>query len=98
MSEQHDGGGPAFVIPAGGAFDNGMTLLDHFAGQALVGLLAYSPTDDSLGYFGECEGLEKAQVKRMAADCYLLAEAMVAEKRRREGGATCSTTVSRSVN
>lgn len=94
MSEKHDDGGPASSIILGENKDqgfiefSGMTLLDHFAGQALVGLLAYSPTDDSLGYFSECEGIETAHANRMAKDCYMLAAAMIAEKRRREGGAT----------
>ncbi len=53
----------------------GMSLLDHFAGQALVGLLAGDvggPGDDR--YFSE-------HLAETAGDAYAIAQAMLAEKR-----------------
>lgn len=67
-------GGPAFPVPVDGAtdgrtHDGGMTLLDWFAGQALVGLVSESGRYDAAG---------------AALDAYDLATAMLAEKSRRE--------------
>ena len=67
----HDDGGPAY--PAGQY--EGMTLLDAFAMQAMVGILR------------NLEGLRPDDIPLMASDAYGIAAAMVAEKRRREGGA-----------
>ena len=57
-----------------------MTLLDHFAGQALVGL--------ACGYFenkhlGEAPQGSDAR-ENMAVASYLVAEKMIEEKRKRE--------------
>jgi len=75
VGEQHDSGGQAFPLSEfPGVTNDGMTLLDWFAGQALAGLAA------------EPE-LSSERVAEIAYDC---AERMVAEKRRREadgGGA-----------
>ena len=49
--------------------NDGMTLLDYFAGQVL------SQKDD----------INMSEIKQLAQDCYEIAEAMVAEKHRREG-------------
>lgn len=71
-----DNGGPAFPVAfkefngAGDLCDfytNGMTLLDWFAGQALM-------------RFEQ----EYHEYEAMAKDCYDIATAMLAEKRRRE--------------
>lgn len=81
MTERHDDGGPAFPVLsdfapngqliAGGCY--GMTLLDYFAGQALAGIFA-------------ADGALDLKVSEIAADCYGLAAAMLAERRRREAG------------
>lgn len=72
-----DNGGPAFARPDV-QFQNydveigspGMSLLDYFAGCVLTGPLAH-------------EGLQM-QDTQIAAEVYGIADAMVAEKRRRE--------------
>ena len=77
-------GGPAF--PADGLVDEatgehlfgasqGMTLLDWYAGQALVSV--------SLSY--QAAKQTHASLEDVAGDAYMLAEAMLAEKARREG-------------
>ena len=77
MADTNDDGGPAFPLPKA-AFPvitekppqvAGMTLLDYFAGQAMQILLAKHP---------ECTDEHIAQC------AYMLAAAMIAEKRRRE--------------
>lgn len=82
MSKQ-DIGGSAFPVVLDGANDyaDGMTLLDWFAGQALVGVM-----------YG-VEGVGSMTPERRAeawADVaqlvYEVAAAMVAEKRKREAG------------
>lgn len=86
MNEQNtqiDDGGPAFAS-VGEGFGNpnystpGMTLLDYFAGQvvgsAYVDFLATTNP--------------KHAETRIAKQAYQVAEAMIAEKRRREGGAS----------
>ena len=69
-------GGPAFPVPADGATDGrthdaGMTLLDWYAGQALQ---------------GRAHRFDNPHERRdlLAQDCYDIAEAMLAEKARRE--------------
>jgi len=61
---------PDSSLVTGGAYA-GMTLLDYFAGQAMQILLAKHP---------ECTDEHIAQC------AYMLADAMIAEKRRRESG------------
>ena len=84
MSEKHDDGGPAFVIPAGGALADGMTLLDWFANGFRSDAMhcAVNSMDDE----------EQQSFPQLAATaskyCYEFSAAMIAEKRRRERGAT----------
>lgn len=60
----------------------GMTLLDHFAGQALAG---WSESHHRMNPFPDCDApLHYAD--GMARVAYNIAAAMLAEKRRREGG------------
>ena len=92
MTKPEITGGPAYPISrahfaqAGEMLSSdwvsGMTLLDYFAGQALASLDAAT-----------CVAmLEQAQARQitpehsMALYCYDIAEAMIAEKRRREAG------------
>ena len=74
----HDDGGPAF--PFAGVegvwpAKEGMSLWDWFAGQALAGLIA--------GKWCVVESDDKT-----AETAYRMADAMISEKRRREGGAS----------
>lgn len=64
-----DDGGPAFPGPReDGLLSPGMSLRDWFAGQALAGSVA------DRDYMGNNSSQD------IALDCYLLAEAMVAER------------------
>lgn len=79
MSEKIDTGGYAFPFsPTGSDSEqNGLTLLDYFAAKAMNGLLSrecYKTNGDTI------------TAKPVAKDAYILAEAMLAEKRRIEGG------------
>ena len=70
-------GGPAFPMamdssPDGPAFQNeGMTLRDYFAGQALVAIIGL---ESGASLNGEC------------SDAYLYADAMLAERDKEEKG------------
>lgn len=83
-SKKIDDGGHAFPVCFEGGqnsgeqpyFHEGMSLRDWFAGQALVGQLAFSPPDDPYNKFHEPE-----DVARM---CYQFADAFLAA---RKGGA-----------
>jgi len=75
MSDQHDDGGPAY--PTLSTCRLGMTLLDWFAGQTVAGLNA-------------CESNAAESHHALAQMAYDQAEAMIAEKRRRERG--CNVT------
>lgn len=75
MSTTKDDGGPAFPIPYGEGhrddagkhiYTDGMSLRDHFAAQALAGMLADPDCNPS--------------AKILAADCYEIADAMLAER------------------
>ncbi len=84
MSDKIDTGGFAFArqgsrvdfgdgwIPS----QDGMTLLDYFAAKAMTGMIDYAGTH--IGTDGAHE--------RLARRCYEIAQAMLAEKRRIEGG------------
>lgn len=75
MATNQNDGGPAFPTKAteNFGFDSlGMSLLDWFAGQALEGYIAWSPSDAYQG-----------SPKDSAAFAYTMAEAMIAEKQRR---------------
>jgi hypothetical protein len=84
MSKTNDGG-PAFARPgfeselAGrdydGAPQSGMTLLDYFAGQALAGLLAFSPKGSRAD--------DQYERGVAAEEAYDYAEAMVREREKR---------------
>lgn len=84
MSEDKkiDWGGPAFPELGNVGYksdwqsENGMTLRDWFAGQALGGQLAFSP-HDSFGKYN--------QPDEVAAACYRFADAMIAV---RNGGSS----------
>lgn len=83
-------GGPAFPVPVDGATDGrthdaGMTLLDWFAGQALAGLISKLPVIDQTEQFGIKVADKIAYNSDVACSCYALADAMLAEKARREG-------------
>ena len=75
-------GGPAFPRPHspnphGGEDDGpweGMTLRDHFAGQALAGMWAH--------YFSSEATESDMSLSDMADDCYRMADAMLAERDR----------------
>lgn len=83
MSEPIDDGGPAF--PQGSpemCMDGqpckdtqGMTLRDHFAGQALAGMMAFSAREDST----DPADWPKAH---MATGAYAYADAMLAESKK----------------
>lgn len=83
-------GGPAFPHtdlnqPLKSPAITGMTMLDWFAGQALVGWLAGPCQGDVLDDY-DANTEEFAQHQKLVAEtCYGYAESMVAEKRRREG-------------
>lgn len=66
-----DTGGAAFPDPTGSIGYGGMTYLDFMAGLALTGLSANQSMDD-------------ATVEKMAEIAFEQADAMLAEKRRRE--------------
>lgn len=77
----HDNGGPAFPMPSGPEprqattthYNEGQTLLDHFAGLAMQVILHHiSPANALHG-----DGV-------VARTAYTVDEAMIAEKRRRE--------------
>lgn len=85
-SPKFDDGGPAFPHPinkhaAGFQYKvvDGMSLLDHFAGQALAGDLASQ--SEHTGFY-ESESASSA----LASRCYRIAAAMLAERRRLMGG------------
>jgi hypothetical protein len=77
---KRDDGGPAFPVPKldedheiCGVF-NGLSLRDHFAGQALAGLCA-NP--------GTSAGTDQAAFNNIAAKaCYMLADAMLAARQK----------------
>lgn len=76
---KHDDGGPAYPVSVPADWHEkhgGMSLLDAFAGQVMVGILR------------NLEGLRPDDIPLMASDAYGIADAMIAEKRRREGGDT----------
>ena len=70
---QHQDGGPAFPRPEGELHDeqDGMSLLDWFAGKALAGDMAGN-NDEGVVDNG----------RRLAAYCYRVGRAMIAERNR----------------
>ena len=69
----------AKTFDTGGRFENA-TLLDWFAGQVLNAVYA------ATGHNDPDSPTTREFAERMAFDCYLVADAMIAEKRRRESG------------
>lgn len=82
MSEQANtdrDGGPVFPETSGEPW-TGMSLRDYMAGQALTGILAYSPTDSPNG-----DAHTNCTYYGVAEMAYGYADAMIAE-RKKEGG------------
>lgn len=75
ITQHHKQGGYVHPIVGSGYAIPGMTLLDYFAGEAMI--TAYS----SSSLVTDADNLPEV----LAARCYDFAQAMVAEKRRREG-------------
>lgn len=76
-SKEIDNGGFAFPSPAdeksGWYAESGMSLRDYFAGQALVGQLAFSPPDDAYNKFHKPEDV--------AEMCFRFADALIAARK-----------------
>ena len=85
MSNTQDNGGPAYPMPSGPEprvnstthYNEGMTLLDHFAGLAMQSIVMRADVS-----------VLTDRKDMISAGAYHIAVAMIAEKRRREGG-TC---------
>lgn len=71
MSAPINNGGPAFPAATCGDWQIGMSLRDHFAGQALQGFLAALTSEES-AVFGE--------YNHVAATAYSYADAMIAAR------------------
>ena len=78
MLNEHDES--AFPVEVGQTCDDlrGMSLLDWFAGQALQGCLAYSHLDPQRGNWQE-----NASAEETANYSYVVADAMMNERKRR---------------
>lgn len=81
MNGTPNDGGPAFPVnyayrPKEGAYGDGMSLRDWFAGQAMQGLLA---SDRKFGKPSETLG------EAVARNAYEFADAMIAARARKEG-------------
>ena len=63
----------------------GLSMVDWFAGQALMGAFAGAGSEGYPFSADYGDGSEDPSVT-VARHCYLLADAMIAEKRRREAG------------
>jgi hypothetical protein len=79
MSDPIDTGGMAYptLDNAGSGLhlrEMGMTLRDHFAGQALSGLMAYSNSSTGVGFNNTTEG-------EVAEYAYRLSDAMIAARK-----------------
>lgn len=57
------------------------SLRDQFAGQALDGLLAYSPEDETSAFFGESDGIDSQESGRLAAGSYVIADATLSARK-----------------
>ena len=66
---------PAFPLPSGISSAPGMTLLDYFTSAALQGVLAHHGSQD------DDQGLRE----QFAYDAYAFADAMLAEREKRNG-------------
>lgn len=80
LNEKPNDGGPAF--PAlWSADNNGMSLLDYFAGQAMAGMLANESITNGLDAITDSEGEDVPWV--IAMDAYDQAEEMLHEREMR---------------
>lgn len=88
-----DNGGPAFPVNGPNGDHPGMSLLDWFAGQALVAIAHSEFGGDGGGLYADDDVLlgnktrrqsRIEQLARMSKDTYDLAAAMLAEKRKRD--------------
>jgi hypothetical protein len=77
--KEHDDGGPAFPL-----WCNGMTLLDWFAGKAMQALLGDNELLQDIIREDPKPEENRTHGAIVSECCYDWAEAMVAEKRRRE--------------
>lgn len=76
MSTTPNDGGPAFPIRfENGMYQQGITIRDYFAAAALQGLLA-------------CPNHEAPTWENFVGQSYKLADAMLAERAKRNGGAS----------
>lgn len=71
-------GGPAFPTRTTSIDAPGMTLLDYFAGQALMGLVHSKDALHALNGYPEYP-----TAPNVAVACYEIADAMIAERNRR---------------
>jgi len=80
-------GGAAFPVP-NDAYNNGMegmSLRDWFAGQALVGELASSSTQEAVMATAQAAFASgRSAVQQVAFNCYEMADAMLAARERKE--------------
>jgi hypothetical protein len=81
MSAPTNDGGPAF--PPGDGSENGMTLRDYFAGQALAGI-----TSRSVEVYKKLEGsgismseIENELTQRLSCAAYIYADAMLSARK-----------------
>ena len=68
-------GGPAYPYPSTEIYEPGMSLRDHFAGQALEGIV-----DGPAWKQGVQQMLTEASC--IATACYIVADAMLAERKK----------------
>ena len=85
-----DTGGPACPVHGGGGDDprnkvleGGLTLLDYFAAEAMQALITNPVASQSITVLDQ-RSHDDDFARAIAANAYGFAEAMVAEKRRRE--------------
>lgn len=85
MTDEYDDGGPAFPggcilsetnVDRGFPVNSGISVLDYFAGRALVGELACQD-DERMGAYS-------APYNDLAGTCYDIATEMLAERKRRQ--------------
>jgi hypothetical protein len=83
--KEHDDGGPAFPVDCVIDEEDGMTLLDWFAGKAMQAFLTGGASALDEIFMEDPRPEEDRPSGELVAECcYDLAAALVAEKRRRE--------------
>ena len=84
MSQQIDDGGAAFPRSASDCnhSQEGMSLRDWFAGQALMGILASQQEDGAFEYYGKDDG--ELHENWVPATAYRIADAMIAARKRED--------------